>query len=271
MNVIKFELKKNIKSVLVWSGVTSAVLILFMSMFPSMKSNDMMEIINGKMDALPSVMLEMFNISEMVDFSNLVDYFAYAFQFILIAIAIYGAILGATMLSEEENNKTIEFLYSKPITRKDIVIKKILVAMISNILYVMIIGIVSFVFIIIFTETNSNIIENFMSVKSIIIAAFIVSNVFMAISLVFSIVIKNVKAPIQVGIGIFFGTYILGIVSKLNENIEFLKYFSPYDKFIPADIVAGGLDINYILLSLVIIVISIIITIISYNRKDFRI
>ncbi|MGL5822509.1 MAG: ABC transporter permease subunit [Sarcina sp.] len=271
MNVIKFELKKNIKSVLVWSGVTSAVLILFMSMFPSMKSNDMMEIINGKMDALPSVMLEMFNISEMVDFSNLIDYFAYAFQFILIAVAIYGSILGATMLSEEENSKTIEFLYSKPITRTDIVIKKILVAIISNIIYVTILGIVSFGFIIIFTEVNTNIIDNLMIVKTIVIGAFIVGIVFMAISLAFSTLAKSIKGPIQLGIGIFFGTYILGIVSKLNENIEFLKYFSPYDKFIPADIVTNGLDINYTVVSLFIIAVSIIIAILRYNKKDFRI
>ena len=271
MNVIKFELKKNMKSIMIWSVVTSLVLTLFMSMFPTMESMDMMDIMMAKMDALPPVMLEMFNISTTMDFTNIVDYFAYSFQYILMAICIYGAMLGTSALSKEESEGTIEFLYSKPITRTSIVLRKFIVSIISLFIVIAIIGIVSFGFVVVFTSGESNQLDTFMQIKEILVGSFIVAFIFMSVGFLISVLLKDNKSPIQIGLGIFFASYILGIVAKFNEKFEFVKYFSPYDKFAPSEIVANGLDFGYLGISILFIIVSMGLTFILYKKRDFRV
>ncbi|MGL5067906.1 MAG: ABC transporter permease subunit [Sarcina sp.] len=271
MNMIKFELKKNMKSIMIWATVTSLVLSLFMSMFPTMERMDMMDVVMAKMDALPNVMLEMFNISTTMDFSNIVDYFAYSFQYILMAVCIYGGILGTSALSREENEGTIELLYSKPITRSSIVLSKFIVSVISLIILIGILGIVSFGFVLAFTSGEVNQVENLMKIKTILVGAFIVALVFMSIGFLISVILKDNKSPIQIGLGMFFGTYVLGIVSKLNTDFEFLRYFSPYDQFTPAEMASKGFDLGYLGLSILVIGISIALTFVLYNKRDFRV
>ena len=271
MNMIKFELKKNIKSIMIWAGVTSLVLALFMSMFPTMESMDMMDVVTAKMDALPNVMLEMFNISTTMNFANIVDYFAYSFQYILMAICIYGGILGTSALSREENEGTIELLYSKPITRSSIVLSKLIISIISLIILITILGVISFAFVLVFTNGEPNQIDTFIKIKRILVGSFVVASVFMSLGFLISVILKDNKSPIQIGLGMFFGTYILGIISKLNIDFEFLKYFSPYDKFAPAQLVAKGFDLGYLGLSLLVIGISIALTFVLYNKRDFSV
>ncbi|MGL4655252.1 MAG: ABC transporter permease subunit [Sarcina sp.] len=271
MNVIKFELKKNMKSILIWSVVTSGILALFMSMFPTMESMDMMDVMMAKMDSLPIAMLEMFNISTTMDFSNIVDYFAYSFQYILMAICIYGAILGTSALSKEEDEGTIEFLYSKPITRTSIVLKKLIVSVISLFILITIIGVVSFGFALVFTSGESNQIEILMQIKTILVGSLIVALIFMSVGFLISVVLKDNKSPIQIGLGMFFGTYVLGIVGKLNEDFEFLKYLSPYDKYTPSEIVGNGFDVTYLAISVVVILVSLVLTFVLYKKRDFRV
>lgn len=271
MNIIKFEIKKNIKSILIWSIIISFVLLLFMSIFPSMKDSAMQDLVNAKMDSLPTVMLEMFNIAEMPNFSNIIEYFAYSFQFILMAIAIYGAILGAGCLSLEENEGTIEFLYSKPITRGEIILKKVISCVISFYMFVFIIGVVSISTIIIFSGDKNNILDNIMKVKEMYLGVIIVGSVFVALGLLSSVLMKKSKSSVQVGLGIFFGTYILGIISKLKESLSFLSNLSPYEKFIPSEIARNGIDIKYAIIIIFIIVISLFITTKLYKKRDFNI
>ena len=271
MNIIKFELKKESKSIMTWSVITGLVLILFMAMFPTMENSDMMDIVMAKMDALPSAMLEMFNISSAVDFSNIIDYFAYAFQFILMVVCVYGAILGTNALSSEENEGTIEFLYSKPITRSSIVSKKIIVSVISLFILIMVLGLISIGFVIAFTSDKSEIMSNILLMKEVFVGSFIAGLVFMSIGFLISVLLKENKSPIQIGLGVFFGTYMLGIISKLNDSFEFLKYLSPYDKFTPSEIVASGLDFGYLGISIVLIIISLGITFTLYKKRDFRV
>ena len=121
MNIFKFEFKRQFKSLIIWSIVCSALVIMFMALFPSMKDMGMQELVGDKLGAMPSTLLEAFNIDEMMDFSNIKDYMGYCLQYIVMAAGIYGLILGASALSKEEKDGTIEFLYSKPITRNKIV------------------------------------------------------------------------------------------------------------------------------------------------------
>ena len=83
MNIFKFEFKRNIKSLIYWSIGTSAIIVFFMALFPSMKDMGMQELVGAKLDSLPPAILETFNFSSTTDFSNINDFLGYCLHYIL--------------------------------------------------------------------------------------------------------------------------------------------------------------------------------------------
>lgn len=125
MNIFKFEFKRLLKSCIIWSLVCGALITLFMSLFPTMVDMGMKQIVNDKMGGMPVEILKAFNIDSSMDFTDIFNYLGYAIQYIAMASAVYGAILGVNSLISEESQGTIEFLYSKPINRLKIVTSKL--------------------------------------------------------------------------------------------------------------------------------------------------
>ena len=125
MNIFKFEFKRLLKSCIIWSLVCGALITLFMSLFPTMEDMGMKQIVNDKMGGMPVEILKAINIDSSMDFTDIFNYLGYAIQYIAMASAVYGAILGVNSLIREESQGTIEFLYSKPINRLKIVTSKL--------------------------------------------------------------------------------------------------------------------------------------------------
>jgi len=271
MNIFKMEVKKGLKSLLVWSIVCVALTILFMSMFPSMKNSGMQELVNTKMDALPPAILEAFNLKEMPDFTKLIEYFAYVFQYIVIAGCIYAGMLGAKSLIKEESEGTIEFLYAQPVSRTKIVTMKVLSSFVLFYIFIMIMSIASILISSIVKPEDLELIDLIIDLKMLFGGFFLVGLVFMAIGFLLSVLIKNLKLAMPLSTGIFFITYLLGIFSNMIDKLEFLKYFSPFHYAVPAELIKTGIDKANIGLSFVIIIICLVSTYIIYNKKDFNI
>ncbi|WP_300379425.1 ABC transporter permease subunit [Clostridium sp.] len=270
MNIFKFELKRNIKSLLYWSIGTSAIIILFMSLFPSMKNMGMKELVGSKLDALPPAILEMFNFSSATDFSNINDYLGYCLQYLAMAFGIYGAILGVNSIVEEESEGTIEFLYAKPVSRSKILWSKILSIVACLYIYVIVIGAVTMGISLLVKPEDVETINLMMDIKSIFIGLAFLGYIFMAIGVFISTMLKKGKMATSIGIGIFFGTYILGIVSKLKEEFSFVKYFSPYEWVIPTNIIKNGFEMEFIIIGLIVILVTLGFANIIYRRKDLN-
>ena len=88
MNIFKFELKRLVKPCIIWTIICAAIIILFMSMFPSMKDMGLSEAIFSKLNSLPPAMLEAFNLSGGINFSNLGDFMCYTLQYFAMIVAI---------------------------------------------------------------------------------------------------------------------------------------------------------------------------------------
>jgi len=100
------------------------LLILMMSMFPSIaKGSDK---ITQLLDAYPKELLSAFDMDKL-DFGDVFGYYSVeGYLFITLFGSIYTILLASGILSKEQGDKTIEFLLSKPITRKEIVTSKLL-------------------------------------------------------------------------------------------------------------------------------------------------
>ena len=59
-------------------------------------------------------------------------------------------------------------------------------------------------------------------------------------------------------------------MGKLKEEFDFMLYLSPFDWFIPSNILKDGFEMKYVAIGLVIMIISVLAASIIYNRKDFN-
>ena len=271
MNIFKFEFNRLLKGSIIWALVCSALIVMFMLFFPSMKDIGMQELVGTKLEALPDTFLEAFNISGTTDFSNISDFSAYVLQYIIMAGGIYAAILGVSALAKEESEGTIEFLYSKPVTRSNIVTSKILASAVIYFIFIIILGVVTVIISAIVKPNDIEMISIIMNIKKLYIGMALIGYIFMSIGFLISVFVKAPKKSTPIALGMFFSSYVIGIFSKLQDRLSGFIYFSPFDYAAPAEVIKNGFETKFIVIGLSIIVLSVIATYNIYSKKDFNI
>ena len=143
--MFKREMKINFKSFLIWSLILIILFLIVFLMYPSIMNSENIQLMNEMLKVFPEEMLKAFN----MDISNIDTAFGWlkteGFVFVLLITGIYSGILGSNVLLKEENDKTIEYLNSLPVTRKNIVISKVLSSIIYIILMIFILGLFNFI------------------------------------------------------------------------------------------------------------------------------
>ena len=261
--MFKREMKINLKSVMIWTSILIGLFLVVFLVYPSIVNSENMEMMDEIMKMFPEEMLKAFN----MDISTIDSAFGWlkteGFVFVLLITGIYSGILGSNILLKEESDKTIEYLNSVPVTRKNIVINKILCGLLYIILMIAIIGIFNFIGLSLSGEFDRK------SYILLSITPIFSSIVIFAVCLFLSTFTHKTKKTIGISLGIVFASYFLNIISEMGESTEFLKYISI---FTLADIrnVIINVSINplMIVLTIGITVVFMILTTIRYEKKE---
>lgn len=268
MNIFKFEAKRLLKSCLTWALVCGFTIALFMAFFPSMRDSGIQELVETKLGAFPEGLLEAFGINEMVDFTDIIQYEAYVLQYIGMATAIYGLILGVGSLLDEEKEGSIEFLYAQPVSRYEIVTYKALSRAIVYLVFMVIVAFATMVISMIYKPADLKTIEKLIDIKEIFIGLTLAGYIFLSIGLFLSTVLKPSYNSVAISIGVFFISYIFGVLSKMKDKLDYFRYLSPFDYAMPMNIVKEGWNWSFVALGLLTIMVSIIGTYMIYGKKD---
>ena len=261
--MFKRELKINLKSFIIWTSILIGLFLVVFLIYPSIINSANMEMIDEMMKIFPEEMLKAFN----MDISTIDSAFGWlkteGFVFVLLITGVYSGILGSNILLKEESDKTIEYLNSVPVTRKNIVLNKILCGIFYIILMILIIGIFNFIGLSLSGEFDRK------SYILLSITPLFSSIVIFAICLFLSTFTHKTKKTLGISLGIVFVSYFLNVISEIGESTEFLKYISI---FTLADIrnVILNVSINPILvvLSTGITIVFMILTMICYEKKE---
>lgn len=261
--MFKRELKINLKSFIIWTSILIGLFLVVFLIYPSIINSANMEMIDEMMKIFPEEMLKAFN----MDISTIDSAFGWlkteGFVFVLLITGVYSGILGSNILLKEESDKTIEYLNSVPVTRKNIVLNKILCGLFYIILMIVIIGIFNFIGLSLSGEFDRK------SYILLSITPLFSSIVIFAICLFLSTFTHKTKKTLGISLGIVFVSYFLNVISEIGESTEFLKYISI---FTLADIrnVILNVSINPILvvLAICITIVFMILTMIHYEKKE---
>jgi ABC-2 type transport system permease protein len=259
------ELKANRRSLIIWGTSLALISFLMMALYPSF--SDSPGKMNEFLSAYPEGFLKAFG-ADRLNMDEAIGWFALEAYFMIILFgSMFAAIIGSSMLSKEEDDKTIEFLLAKPVTRSHVVTSKMLAFLGCLIIFNIGVGIISFIGFEAFAGEYSRI-----DLLRLIIAPFLAHLCFAGIGFLLSLFMVRRKSSYSMGIGIVLLTYFFSTIAKLSEKAEFLQYLSPFYYMEAADIVSEGrINPLHILILLGVSVIAIGATYLLYNRRDITI
>ena len=261
--MLKRELKINFKSFIIWTSILIGLFLVVFLVYPSIVNSENIKMMDEMMKIFPEEILKAFN----MDISSIDSAFGWlkteGFIFVLLITGIYSGILGSNILLKEENDKTIEYLNSVPVTRKNIVVNKILCGLLYIILMIAIIGIFNFIGLSLSGDFDSK------AYILLSITPLFSSIVIFSVCLFLSTFTHKTKKTLGISLGIVFASYFLNVISEMGESTEFLKYISI---FTLADIrnVIVNVSINPLMVALAIGITAIfmILTMIRYEKKE---
>ena len=261
--MFKREMKINLKSFIIWLSMLNLLFLIVFLVYPSIINSDNIKMLDEMMKVFPEEILKAFN----MDISSLDSAYGWlkseGFVFVLLIIGCYAGILGSNILLKEENDKTIEYLNSLPISRKNIVISKVISGLIYIILITILLAIFNYIALLISGDFNHKqyILLSITPIFSSVVIYFL--------CLFISTFTHKTKKTIGLSLGLVLISYMFQILSTLSENVEFLKYFSVFTlSDIRNVILNNSINPIMVLSSIILSIIFLILTLIRYQRKE---
>ena len=264
MNIIKRELRANLKSIIIWSIAIAFLVTVWMVEFEAFAENPA---IDEFMNSMPQGILAAMGMGDS-DFTSLEGFISAILLYIYLILGIQAVLLGSSIISKEERNKTAEYLFSLPISRQKIIIRKTIFAII-NILILNIITLISLVF----STMNYDQGENFYSFISLLIISILIFQLtFLSIGMLVASINKRYKKSGNISVSILMITFLISSLINMVDSLDFLKYITPFKYFDPSYILKQlRLDPIYLGISLFIIILCMGGTFIFYPNRDLYI
>ena len=264
MNILLRELKANLRSLGIWSSVIVLFIIMGMSEFSAYAGNEkMMEIL----ESFPEPLMEAFKISSF-NLTTVSGYFGMMSTYYVLMLCIHAFLIGNSIISKEERDKTIEYSLSLPVKRSRLISYKLIAALINCILLTSVTYAASLI-----TALKYLPEENYHRFLFLCFISFVIMQImFLSMGALLACLLRGYKKGGYIGVSIILIAYIMSILADLSETLDFFKHITPFKYFDPVNIF-NNLSINtlYIAISLLFSTASLAFAYILYNRKDLYI
>ncbi|HEY9063284.1 MAG TPA: ABC transporter permease subunit [Pseudobacteroides sp.] len=265
MTIFLRELKRYRKGFIIWTTCLVSSNVGMMLMYPTFANSP--DQLQGYMKSLPKGMLRGLGI-ETLNLGQILDFFAYVFLYIILFGAAYAMLLGSSIISREESEKTIEFLLAKPVTRNGVITQKAMAVFFYITLF-------NIIFVVVDYFTFEGIKQSDYSISAFLlihVGLYLLQLTFAAAGFFISIFVTKAKTIYPVTFGVVLGAFFINIVSAISDKLENLKYITPFNYVNPSNIVVNKtIEPVYIIIMLGIIVLSTILTYVAYNRKNISV
>ena len=237
MNINLFckELKRSHKDFLIGSFVIILFILMTMGMYSTMEDN--MAAISDLYSKIPKFLQEAMNFRQDQWTSILGFYLTYFVYYIPLMGSVFSIYLGIKLLSKEEQNKTAEFLLSRPLTRDQIISSKLLVLG----FYIFGINILAFLTGMICCGIITDWAINIYSLFVLHTYGFLLCIFFGVLGFFITVLMKRAKAIIGTGIIIVMSSYFFDMIIRISDNFKFLLYLTPF-KYLDLNILTQNYD-----------------------------
>lgn len=265
MQVFRRELGANRKGWLVWTIALAALNILMMSVYPSFRQDTAN--LEAVMDLFPEAFAKIFGLDQLSMADPIGFYATEAYFMVILFGSLYAAMLGASILSKEEDDKTIEFLLARPISRGRMLVGKLLALLALLLLFNVGIGLVTFAAFAIFEVGEYSAATLF----RLVTAPFLAHITFAALAFCLALFFVRRKSATSTAIGMVIGLYFVDVLATLSDKFELLRYFTPYNYVKAVELVRNGFDPANVFVLLGVTIIAVVTSFFLYNRRDITV
>ncbi|XXM72516.1 ABC transporter permease subunit [Lysinibacillus sphaericus] len=264
MNIFWREMKAHRKSLFIWCIGMAALIGAGMNKYGAFSSSG--QSMQDLVETMPKAM-QSFMGGQGLDLSTAMGYYGLLFLYIILLAAIHAVLLGATILSKEERDKTAEFLFVKPVTRRKVIAVKLLAALTNALILTLVTWGVS----ILIAGYYGGIENVTIGIAKLMMAMVILQLLFLVIGTAVAAVSNRPGKASVIAIGILLAAFILSFAIDLSQKIEMLKYLTPFKYFEVQNLLDGGLDPKFVLLSILLIVVFGTATFWFYGKRDLKV
>lgn len=264
MNIFLRELRANFKSLLIWSVIVLLFVVVGFSKFTAYEGNPELVAI---IEAFPPAVLDAFSLNAF-NLTTIAGFFGVMYVYFALLLSIAAAMWGSDIITKEERDKTVEYALTLPVTRSRLITGKLLAAL-ANCTALLLVTWGAVLVNSTYFQTDS---EYFAFVARSMLALWILELIFLAVGFLLGCALTHYKRASSLAVAVILGTYFLSVFSGLNENLNFLKYFTPFKYFDAAALLNnGGFEMVFVWISGGIVIASLVGAYAAYARRDLYI
>jgi ABC-2 type transport system permease protein len=265
MNIFIREMKANAKSLFFWSIGLIIVIVVEMSEYKSTSASG--QSLNDLIAKMPESLKSLMG-GGSLDLSKVSGFYGVLFLYFVLMVTIHAAILGGSIISKEERDKTSEFLFVKPVSRAKIITTK-LCAAILNIIILNLATLFSSLIVVNFYNNGEDVTSD---ILKLMFGMLILQLIFLFMGTAISALSKKPRLPLSITTGILLFMYILSMAIDINSDLEPLKYLTPFKYFEAKNLMYGGeFQFVFVFLSILIIGVCGSVTYSFYEKKNLSI
>ena len=179
--------------------------------------------------------------------------------------AIHAALLGAEIIAKEEQDKTVEFLLSKPLSRAHILTSKLLAGL-TNVLVFGIITTISSILIVGQYNTGPSITS---SILLLMAGMSFVQCIFYSVGILVAATSRHAKSAAQTAATSVLAAYLIYVLVGLFDSLSWLRFASPFQYFEANHLLQSGkLGLDFVLLAGVVVGLCIAGAYIGYTQRE---
>jgi ABC-2 type transport system permease protein len=264
VNIVFRELRANLKSLLIWSGIVILFSITGYGKFTAYYNNpEMLQVLNSfPPQVIDALGMSSFNLTTVSGFYGIMVVYT------SLMLAIAAVMWGTGVIAKEERDKTVEFSLTLPVTRSRLITGKTAAMVIDCIILLLVTWGISLAL----AQKYGPDAVFYRFVGQSMLALFIIQMIFLALGVFLGAAVKRHKQSSSIAIGILLAAYFASIIAALSKNLEWLKYVSPF-KYFEAGVLfrEARLESGYVLLSLALVVVFLAGAYVTYSRRDLYI
>lgn len=264
MNIFFRELRANLKSLIIWCVIVLLFVAVGFSKFSAYEGNpELLAVLDG----MPPAMLAAFNLNAF-NLTTITGFYGVMFTYFALILSIAAVMWGSDVITKEERDKTVEFALTLPVRRSKVVTGKYFAVLVNCIVLLLFTGAAVLLNALPYQRDN----EFYQFVAISLLALFLLQMIFLAIGIFLGCALKQYKRASSIALAILLGTYVVSIVAGLNQNLDFLKYVSPFKYFDAAALLRNSsIDVVYLGLSIAIVAVCLAGAYVTYSRRDLYI
>ena len=260
--IYRHEFLARLKSIIIWSVAIAAFLIIFFSIYPGFA--DKAALINKLFAKFPKELLAAFGMNKM-NIATVLGFYGFLLIFIQLFLAIQAGNYGFGLVSIEENEMTADFLLSKPVSRTQVFVSKLLAALTGMFLTTLVVWASTLICIALYAGGRE---YDGATLLLLMLSLPIFQIFFLGVGLVVSLLVKRVRDVTPYSLGLAFGSYVLEAFRGTLGEVK-LELITPFKHFDPAYIVQNGaLNAPLILLNLAVTLVTLAVSYVLYIRRD---